>query len=81
MLFLTGCHVGQLTTLYTDKTSYDENGIKVDANHHPITGVYHKYSDTMRLKEEIHYVDGKMSGLYLAYNKKGKIIYIFVENA
>ena len=74
VLLLSACHVGQLTTLYTDKTSYDVDGVRFDANNHPITGLYHKYSKTMRLKEEIHYVDGLISGLYLVYNNKGKII-------
>ena len=57
---LTACHVGQLTTLYTDKTSYEQDGIRYDAQNLPITGVYHKYSKTMRLQEESHYVDGKL---------------------
>ena len=63
MLLLGGCHVAQLTTLYTDETSVEENGIRYDAAHRPITGVYQKYADNMQLQEEIHYVDGKISGL------------------
>ena len=31
MLLLGGCHVAQLTTLYTDETSVEENGIRYDA--------------------------------------------------
>ena len=38
MLLLGGCHVAQLTTLYTDETSVEENGIRYDAAHRPITG-------------------------------------------
>ena len=71
---LTACHVGQLTTLYTDKTSYEQDGIRYDAQNLPITGVYHKYSKTMRLQEESHYVDGKLDGTCLIYNNSGKVV-------
>lgn len=74
MLLLGGCHVAQLTTLYTDETSVEENGIRYDAAHRPITGVYQKYADNMQLQEEIHYVDGKISGLYKAYDRDGSVL-------
>ena len=79
-LSLTACQVAQLTTLYNDKTSIEEDGLRVDAEHKPITGVYQKYNDKMRLLEESHYVDGKLDGIYTAYGKKGKPILI-AQNA
>lgn len=83
VFLLTGCHVGQLTTFYTDKTSFEEKGVRYDAQHLPITGLYHKYTDKMQLVEETHYVDGRLNGqqkIYedgkialIAYYKKGKL--------
>ena len=73
-LGLCGCHVGQLTTLYNDNTSIEKDGIRYDANNKPITGVYHRYSDTMQLMDEIYYVKGKISGLYQSYNKDGIVV-------
>lgn len=83
VFLLTGCHVGQLTTFYTDKTSVEENGVRYDAQHLPITGLYHKYTDKMQLVEETHYVDGRLNGqqkIYedgkvalIAHYKKGKL--------
>ena len=71
---LTGCQVGQLTTLYNDDTSIEENGLRVDANHKPITGIYQKHSKKMRLLEESQYVNGKLNGLSKIYSDKGKLI-------
>ena len=64
LFMLCGCSIGQLTTLYNEDTSFVENGIRYDAAHQPITGVYHKYADNMQLREEIHYVNGLADGLY-----------------
>ena len=71
---LSACQVGHLTTLYNDETSIEKDGVRVDAQGNPITGVYHKYSKTMRLMEDVHYVDGVPDGRYVVYNNKGKII-------
>ena len=71
LFMLCGCSIGQLTTLYNEDTSIVENGIRYDAAHQPITGVYHKYADNMQLREEIHYVNGLADGLYRVYDDEG----------
>ncbi|MBO5285243.1 MAG: hypothetical protein J6B00_05135, partial [Alphaproteobacteria bacterium] len=73
-LGLSSCRVGSLALVYNDKTSIEEDGLRVDAAHKPITGIYQKYDKTMLLKEEAHYVNGRLSGLYKAYNNSGKVI-------
>ena len=73
LFMLCGCSIGQLTTLYNEDTSFVENGIRYDAAHQPITGVYHKYADNMQLREEIHYVNGLADGLYRVYDDEGNV--------
>ena len=68
ILELSGCSTGNTATTFTDKTSFEEGDLRLDSNHLPITGFYHKYDTEGKLSEEIQYNNGKINGIYKVYN-------------